>query len=249
MGRVNTNDIDNYAANQGGFFGLKDHGDTAQIRFMYEGYDDMAAYAVHEIDVDGKKRYVSCLRAYNEPVHNCPLCEAGYKVAIKFFVPVLEIDPQTGNGEVKIWDRGRTFKQKLDSLLARYQPLCATIFEVERRGKKGDTNTTYETFPVSTDENLTLADLPEVPEVLGGLVLDKTFDDLLTYVETGAFPATQAEAPVDRRQATAPRQAETPARRPASPAPAAPAQARPAQRPAPAAPAARRPGSGGTNRF
>lgn len=183
MAVFGVNDVDNYGSNgSAGFFSLKDDKDSAVARFMYETVDDIELMAVHEVNVDGKKRYVDCLRTYNEPVDNCPFCAAKMRVYAKIFIPMYDED----TGEVKVWDRGKTFVSKLSSLASRYQPLVSTLFEIERNGKRGDKNTTYETYPLNTDE-VTLADLPELPVILGGLVLDKSFDEMNFYLDNGFF--------------------------------------------------------------
>lgn len=185
MARFSVDQADHYGSNSGaGFFSLKDHGDKAVIRFMYNTINDIAGDSVHEVEVDGKKRYVNCLRTYNEPVDNCPLCASGNKVIAKFFINIYNADTDA----VEVWDRGKSFQSKLSYLCSKHNPLVNTLFEVERRGKKGDTATTYETYPLSTDE-IGLEDLPEVTELLGTLILDKTYDDLDEFLVTGYFPA------------------------------------------------------------
>ena len=43
MGRVRYDEVDKYGGQGGaGFFSLKDDGDTARVRFMYNGIDDVA---------------------------------------------------------------------------------------------------------------------------------------------------------------------------------------------------------------
>lgn len=211
MARFNHENADNYGGSgNSSFFSLKNDKDTAVVRFMYNGIEDIEGYAVHEVEVDGKKRYVNCLREYNEPVDNCPLCAARSKVVAKLFIQVYDEDAQ----EVKVWDRGKTFFSKMSSLCSRYNPLVSTPFEIERNGKKGDTNTTYETYALQTD-NTTLEDLPEVPELLGTLILDKSYEELEYFLENGCFESTeeapQQEAP-RRATRTAP-QEEAPRRR------------------------------------
>jgi hypothetical protein len=201
MARFNANEADNYGGQgNGSFFALKNDKDTAVIRFMYNDMEDVEGFSVHEVEVDGKKRYVNCLREYNEPVDSCPLCAARYKVIAKLFVALYDVDAD----EVKVWDRGKTFLSKLSSLCARYNPLVATPFEIERNGKKGDTNTTYETYAMETDD-MTLEDLPEVPQIMGGIVLDKSFEDMEYYLDYGDFPADeneeQQQAPAGRNPA------------------------------------------------
>ena len=92
------------------------------------------------------------------------------------------------------------------SICSRYSnsdtPLCAHEFYIEKKKKKGDTSTTYEFFEVSKD-NTTLEDLPEVPNPLGGLVLDKSAEDMDFYLESGYFPPDgddEDEQPVRRRE-------------------------------------------------
>ena len=209
MAKFNHNTADNYGGSAGGnFFSLKNDKDTAVVRFMYNTLEDIEGYAVHEIEVGGKKRYVNCLREYNEPVDNCPLCAARYKVLAKLFIRLYDED----SGEVKVWDRGKTFFSKLSSLCSRYNPLVATPFEIERNGKKGDTSTTYETYALESDET-TLEDLPETEDLLGTLILDKTFEELEYFLDNGEFEDTD-DKKTDTRRATRPApQDNTPRRR------------------------------------
>ena len=106
----------------------------------------------------------------------------------KFYIPIYNLDTD----EVQIWERGRNFAQKLSSICARYssadKPLVSHIFEIERNGKPRDTSTTYEIYEVGCDDTR-LEDLPEAPQVLGGIVLDKSADDMLHFLDRGEFPA------------------------------------------------------------
>lgn len=186
MSRFSFEDAENYGAQKSNYFSLKDDGDTARIRFLYNDINDVEGVAVHEVQVGDKTIDVECLRAYNEPVDKCPLCAAGYKQNAKLFVPIYD----EGSKESKIWTRGRTFFNKLSSLCARYSPLVATEFEVERRGKKGDTNTTYETYNIKTDENVKVTDFPEI-EAQGTCFQTKTAEEMEHYLRTGMFETEQ----------------------------------------------------------
>ena len=203
MAKFNAVTADNYGEQGGGgFFSLKEDKETSVIRFMYNSLDDIEGFAVHEVEVDGKKRYVNCLREYNDPLDKCPLCEAGYLVKPKLFLNVFECELDAngnpnGNGTIKIWDRGKSFYKKLSSLSARYNPLVGTPFEIERNGARGDTKTTYETYPLAPD-GTTLEDLPQAPEILGGLVLDRSFDELNVFLDTGNFPKNENSVPSTR---------------------------------------------------
>lgn len=186
MARFGIQDSENYGNIKNNYFGLRDNGDTGIIRFLYNDINDVQGVAVHEVEIDGKRVDVECLRAYNEPIHNCPLCEAGYKVNAKLFMPVFDVNAN----ESKIWTRGKTFFQKLSSLCSRYNPLVGTPFEIERIGRKGDTNTTYETYPMQSD-NSRIEDFPEI-KAEGTAFQVKTFDELANYLKTGDFGDTQA---------------------------------------------------------
>ena len=190
MGRFNYQDSDNYGNSSSNFFSLKDDGDIARVRFMYNDLNDVTGYAVHEIEVDGNKRYVNCLRNYNEPKSKCPCCANDYMQRAKLYVPLYNVDTK----EVQLWERGKKFLGKLQSICTRYarqdSPLVNHVFEIERHGKKGDTQTTYEIYEVASD-GTTLQDLPEVIEPLGNIILDKSYDELDSYVRTGSFATQQ----------------------------------------------------------
>lgn len=191
MARFSYEDAENYGGNGGhGFFSLANDRDVAQVRFMYDNMTDVQGYAVHQIELDGKKRYVNCLREYNQPVDVCPFCKAKSVQLAKMFIPVYDL----ASGSVKIWERGKKFFGQISSLCSRYaqnEPLCSHVFEIERNGKKGDTATTYGIFETDRD-NTVLEDLPEVPEIIGGLVLDKTAEEMDYYLSRGVFPDASA---------------------------------------------------------
>lgn len=207
-------DADNYGGNGGGgFFSLKNDKDTARVRFLYSGIEDVEGLAVHQVEVDGRKRWVNCLRSYNDPIDQCPFCAERKPQFAKLFVPVYDIDED----KVKIWERGKKFFAKMSSLCSHYQNLVSHIFLIERNGKKGDQATTYEIYEQGSDETV-LEDLPEAPEMIGGFVLDKSAEDMYCYLDTGEFPPEEGEEeqPVRRRgtqQDEAPRRRAEPTRR------------------------------------
>lgn len=187
MGRFNATEIDNYGGSgKSTFFRLANDGDVERVRFMYNTAEDIVGYAIHEIEEDGKKRYVNCLRDYNEPKSKCPFCEAGNNQKAKLYIPLYIED----TGEVKLWERGKNYYKKLSSICARYSsgdtPLVSHIFEIERNGEAGDQHTTYEAYEVGCDKTK-LEDLPEIPDVLGSIVLDKSEEEMRDYLDTGRF--------------------------------------------------------------
>lgn len=182
MARYNFSEADNYGqSNSGSFFALKDDGDTARVRFLYGTIDDVEGDVVHEVEVDGKRRYINCLRSYNEPIDKCPLCAAQFKQIPKLFIKLYNED----TNEVQIWERGKTYFQKMANLASHYNPLHNAVIEVTRNGKKGDMKTTYDFFPIETSEfDITSV---EIPDALGTIILDKTASDMQDYLNMGGF--------------------------------------------------------------
>lgn len=206
--RFSVQDADNYGVQKSNYFSLKDDKDTAKIRFLYNTIDDVQGVAVHEVQIGDRTVDVECLRAYNDPIDKCPLCAAGYRINAKVYIPIYDMS----SNESKIWSRGKTFLSKLQSLCARYNPLVATPFEVERVGKKGDKSTTYETYPMQTD-NSRIEDFPPI-EAQGTCYLTKTTDELNYYLQTGNFPdSKQAPSQQVRREVPVNNQAQAPVRR------------------------------------
>ncbi len=194
MARFKADEVDHYGGQGGtGFFYLKEDKEVATVRFMYDGIDDVEGMSVHQVEINDKKRYVNCLRNYGDPVDVCPFCKARMFTSAKLFVPIYEEE----TGDVKIWERGKKFFGKISSICARYPNTVSHKFEIERSGKKGDTSTTYEIYEVGSDDT-SLEDLPDVPVILGGLVLDKSADDMEYYLQEGQFPPDDDE-PLRRR--------------------------------------------------
>lgn len=213
MATFNYQTADNYGGNGGhGFFSLSNDKDTARVRFMYNSIDDLQGYAVHEVEIDGRKRYVNCLREYNEPMAKCPFCSAGMFQVAKLYIPLYVMNG-SGGGEVKLWERGKKFIPKIASMCSRYPKLCSHTFEIERNGKKGDTSTTYEIYEIEQDDTI-LEDLPEVPEIVGDVVLDKSAGDMKYYLNHGGFAEPNVQSGNnDRHDNTEQITRRTPARR------------------------------------
>lgn len=193
MARFHADEADKYGGQGGaGYFSLKNDKDVATVRFMYNSIEDVEGYAVHQIEIDGRKRYVNCLREYNQPIDYCPFCKAKMFTSAKLFIPVYSIE----DDKVLIWERGKKFISKISSICARYPNVVSHKFEIERNGAKGDTQTTYEIYEVGQDETI-LEDLPEVQDPLGTVILDKTAEEMEFYLDSGYFKSD--DAPVRRR--------------------------------------------------
>ena len=192
MARFGVGDADKYGGQGGsGYFSLKDDKDVARVRFLFDGIEDVEGFAVHEVEIDGKKRYVNCLREYGQPVDTCPFCAAQKFVQVKYFIPLYNIDQD----KIQTWERGKKFGQKISSLCSRYPHLVSHTFEIERNGRAGEQTTTYEIYETGQDDT-TISQF-EIPNPLGSHVLDKSADEMACYLNTGYFP--EDGAPTQRR--------------------------------------------------
>lgn len=208
MGRMSMGNSGKFAS-QGNndFFFLADDGDVASVRMLYDQPDgsDMDYYLVHEVEIDGKKRYVACnaLSEDGNSLHteDCPLCQAGYKRLEKLFIQLYVPEEDA----VKTWDRGRNFVQKIQTYINRYGSLVNYPIEIERKGKAGDSNTTYELFVMENDGS-TLDDFPEKQELLGTFILDVSAEDMEAMVD-GTYTAEAPAETNNKRERTDRRQA------------------------------------------
>ena len=191
MAEFKLGEENNYGSNGGtsSFFSLKEDGEVKKVRFMYRNSDDIKGYAVHEVQINGKRRYVNCLRNYNSPIDDCPLCKSNSVQHVKLYIPIYDVNAD----KVCFWERGKKFFSRMSSICSRFPDIVSHEFEIERHGAKGATDTTYEIFEVGHD-NTKLEDLPEVPNVLGSIVLDKTAEEMNEYLRTGDFPYNKTSA-------------------------------------------------------
>ena len=199
MARVSYDDSEKYYSGSGSeWFQLKNDGDVARVQFMLNSVDDIPIFSTHKVKVGDKERYVDCLRNPQDPIDMCPFCAAGLPAKAVRFIIMYQHD----DGKVKIWERGRQFISKLQGLINRYNPLEDKVFEVERHGKAGDTSTKYEVYPLDNVQPVNLDDV-EMPDLEGGLILQKTADEMDYYLDTGSFPAENdsSNEPIRRRGA------------------------------------------------
>lgn len=198
--KVNLNELDKYTpqTTKANYFSLKDDGDSASVRILYESTDDVDPHCCHKLKLsNGWEQWVECLRQhYDDPAELCPICAAQInKPTIKFWIPMFNLD----TGEYCLWERGKKFwdEQLGRAMIERGQPFCGNTFTVERHGVKGDAETTYELVHSGSDDT-TLDDFDEIPTPVGTILLEKSFEELENYVKTGNFDGI-AVLPLQRR--------------------------------------------------
>lgn len=206
MGRISLDDMDNYGmVNSGSFFQLKDDRDNAKVRFLYGDISEITPYVVHEVETgeydskgNPKTKYINCLRTYDEPIDKCPLCKAGYRVTPKLFLKLYNEDA----GECQVWERGKTYGQRIANLAAHFNPLYNRLIEITRLGAKGDKQTKYE-FLTLDDSPININDeMYQCDDLISKLVVEKTADEMNEYLQVGSFASESVNVAQQRSDIT-----------------------------------------------
>lgn len=189
------------------FFTLRNDGDEAIVRFIYQNTSQFKIFTVHDVELvnNGRKsrRKVNCLREPRDQIEMCPLCHAGVNSRNTFLIEMIQYitDPQTGAVTVKpvVWERSMSYANRLKSLIDEYGPLDDCVFKIKRCGAAGSMDTTYEIFygnPKMYPDNVFVKDFSAFESVnfMGSLIMSKNYDEMNTYLSTGAFPSTQTDA-------------------------------------------------------
>ena len=194
MARLTGANIEHYSSGNSGnnrsYFSLKDDKDTARVRFLYNGAEDIEGFTVHRVKVGDRERYVNCLVDEGGSIADCPFCQAKYPKFAKLFVPLYNEDAE----QLQIWERGQKFYGQIAGLCSRYPNLVSRTFDVERNGKKGDQATTYSIYPVGDADGTTVQDILDdlgidtLPNALGTIILNKNSYDMDYYIDNGEFP-------------------------------------------------------------
>lgn len=175
------------------FFKLENDKDVKLVRFLHKDIQKVPVVTYHTINVDGYDRKVSCLRNYDEPLSKCPLCSKNDKYSSRKYLQLLvyatdERGNPTGATEVQVWDRGKRFVDKLDGiqrrLNAKGKNLCDVLFDIERIGKKGSTDTTYELYERTdlNSDNYPFELPTELYNPIGKSIYDYNYDELVNVL-------------------------------------------------------------------
>lgn len=176
------------------YFSLKDDKDTAVVRFLYDSLEELDWYVVHEVQINGKKRWLKCTED-----EVCPQCRAAQKPKLKLF---LQLEDDRDPGVLKIWERGQNFIPKMVGLLERYGTLIDRKVEVERDGKAGDKRTKYHLYPLDAEEDFDIEDITiEKIDLVGenGFILEKSIEDM-ERILSGTFVYQNPNQPQNEGQ-------------------------------------------------
>lgn len=196
-----------------GFFSLKQDGDEAIVRILCDDISSLEILTVHPITVGNSNfpnRNVNCLRTPREPLEKCPFCNSGEKVKQRVYIRMLQYDPATREPIAVVWDRpAGTYVPKLKSYIDNYGPLSQIMCKIIRHGSGLDT--TYDIIPNINPQKYTLdayrLDTEDFEDfkVLGRMVMDKTAEEMIVFMNTGNFPEAKSNAYVASAPAQAPR--------------------------------------------
>ena len=207
MARLTGENIEQFRASSGNsqkikYFALKDDKETAKIRLLYNGAEDIEGYVVHRVKVGDWELPVNCLLEKDGTIDDCPFCREKFAKQARVFIPVFD----ETDGEFKFWERPNNFYGKISGLCSRYPKIVSQVFEVERLGAKGYQKTDYQFYPIGQPDGTTIDDIlddcgiDEMPSALGTKILDKTADDMEYYIRHGEFKsASEDTTPVRRR--------------------------------------------------
>lgn len=205
MAKMTLDAVEQFSNNQNnqnsvGFFGLKDDGEEAIVRFLVDDISDIDILTLHDVNVGGKYMKISCNReSLNDNPNTCAFCAAGTKMNQKAYIKMISYS-KSPTGEVMykpcVWERGTNYAIKLREYLNNYGPLSDIICKVVRHGAKGDLKTTYEIIPnlnkAIYPDNVYIKDVSafENYHVIGTIVKEKTNDEINEFLRSGVFPAT-----------------------------------------------------------
>lgn len=118
-----------------GLFILRNHGDFADVIFLYRNLDDVLIADTHYVKSADYSGYVHCCG------RGCPACAKGLRVQSKLFIPLYN----KTTGRIEFWDRSIKFENQLNTdVFLRCDNPSNYTFRIIRNGAAGDINTTYQ---------------------------------------------------------------------------------------------------------
>ena len=185
------------------YFGLKNDGDEAIVRFAYTDVSQFDFMSVHQVKIGNSYRKINCLRSYREPVQKCPFCASGdeslSKVFTRFYVKLLEYvrDDQSNIVPMpRIWEKSANFAKTLASYFNEYGDLSECVFKIKRHGQPGSVDTTYDIIlanPMVYKPEIYAKDFSafDTYSLNRYVVLDKTAEEMNAFLANGEFPAAE----------------------------------------------------------
>lgn len=187
--KVNREEAKKFATS-GNFFQLKDDGDSAVVRLLFNKEEDIDNYiaSVHVLEKDNRITDVDCIRSHDEPADKCPFCAERIRMQVKIYIPLWDEDRK----RVLWWTRSRGFIEKVVKQIREVDgSIVGTPFKIIRIGAAGSFDTDYEFIQQAkkADDKMVedFVDLKELNISEAG-VLDLTEEQMEKYLRTGNLP-------------------------------------------------------------
>ncbi len=204
MAQISFDQIDAYERNRGGstgrtfsFFALKNHGDKALVRILYDDVSEFMFYSYHQVDAQNRTFRINCLRTDADNISSCPLCASGSKTKTSFFIPMVQYSMENGelHQQLVVWERSSQYRNTLASFLNDYGPLSDVLVTITRNGVAGSKDTRYSILPANPKMyandaypiDSTILENRRNLNIIGTLIMDKTANDINTFMQTGNF--------------------------------------------------------------
>ena len=101
MGRFSFDQMMKHTSNGGSsFFNLKE-GEEARVRFLYNVFEDIEGFTVHEFNTNGNYATIVCARQEGDPKDACKWCMTDNRPVNRVIIPLFNED----NGEIQYWKR------------------------------------------------------------------------------------------------------------------------------------------------
>lgn len=121
------------------FFSLKEN-EEARVRFLYNTFNDIEGYTVHEFNKNNNYATIVCARQEGESKEVCKWCMMDNKPVNRVIVPVYNED----NGELQYWKRSEqwikdTLLPQIEEVVKLGAAISSQVYKVKRKGKGLDT--------------------------------------------------------------------------------------------------------------
>ncbi len=205
MARISYEEAQNngssYSSERGSFefFALRNDGDKAAVRILYDSPKDFIIYTIHDEVIENRNRKIGCLRSPKGNSSECPLCAAGKRSRNIFLIPMIQyFQDESGNifGSLVVWERSLSYAKKLAGMIDEYGPLSDAIMLIKRNGAAGDIHTTYDILLGSPNvyrddvyyKDEEILSVAKDEHLFDGLIISRPYEDVDCYVKTGRFP-------------------------------------------------------------
>lgn len=142
-------------------------GETAQVRFLYNGVADVPYYQVHEAMLQTKRPiYINCgIESEMDTMDACKWCKENFPLRVR--IPIVLYNENTK--QIEFWVRTRKWFEgnalPILNMLPTNVPIVSQVYNVSRTGTNMQ-NTNYVLSPLGTPDNKTLQDFGDIPDVI-----------------------------------------------------------------------------------